>query len=66
MTWAGIVSFAGVAAAEVALLLQSGGAGVPSLRPYVHVFLAYGLAWVIILFWVWRIWRGLQRLGSSD
>ncbi len=66
MTWAAIVSFAGVTAAEFALLLQSGGAGVPSLRPYVHVFLAYGLAWVIILFWVWRIWRGLQRLGSSD
>lgn len=66
MTWAAIMSFAGVTAAEFALLLQSGGAAVPSLRPYVHVFLAYGLAWVIILFWVWRIWRGLQRLGSSD
>lgn len=66
MTWASIASSAGVAAAEFALLLQSDGAGVPSLRPYVHVFLAYGLAWVIILFWVWRIWRGLQRLGSSD
>lgn len=66
MTWASIASLAGALAAEFAALTQSGGAGVPSLRPYVHVFLAYGLAWVIILFWVWRIWRGLQRLGGSD
>lgn len=66
MTWASILSVVGVLAAEFALFTQSGGAGVPSLRPYVHVFLAYGLAWVIILFWVWRIWRGLNRLGGSD
>ena len=66
MTWASIVSFAGIGAAEFLLLGQSGGDGVPSLRPYVHVFIAYGLAWVIVLFWVWRIWRGLKGLGGSD
>ena len=66
MTWASIVSFAGIAAAELLLFGQTGAGGVPSLRPYVHVFIAYGLAWVIILFWVWRIWRGLKGLGGSD
>ena len=45
-------------------LLQS-GAGGASLRPYVHIFLAYAAAWILILFWVWRISRGLKRLGSS-
>ena len=66
MTWASILSFLAATAAEAASAAQSGQAGGASLRPYVHVFLAYGLAWVIILLWVWRIWRGLQRLGGSD
>ena len=66
MTWASTLSIVGVLAAEFALFAQSGAGGAPSLRPFVHVFLAYGLAWVIILFWVWRIWRGLKKLGSSD
>ena len=65
MTWS-ILSAVGIFAAEFTTVAQSGEAGVPSLRPYVHVFIAYGLAWVIILFWVWRIWRGLKELGGSD
>lgn len=36
-----------------------------SLRPYVHVFLAYAAAWILILVWVWRIARALKRLGPS-
>ena len=49
-------------AAPVALLAQT-EAGSGALRPYAHVFLAYGVAWLLILFWVWRIARGLKRLG---
>ncbi len=36
-------------------------AGRGALRPYVHVLIAYGVAWVLILVWVWRIARGLKR-----
>ena len=66
MIWASISSIVGILAAELFLFTQSDGTAAPSLRPYVHVFLAYGLAWAIILFWVSRIWRGLKRLESSD
>ena len=45
--------------------LEQGG-GSPSLRPYVHIFLAYAAAWILILFWVWRIWRGFRRLDSTE
>lgn len=58
-----ITAAAGAATDLVALLVQGGGS--PSLRPYVHIFLAYAAAWILILFWVWRIWRSLGRLGSS-
>ncbi len=44
----------------VLLLAQEVGRG--ALRPYLHVFAAYGLFWVLILFWVWRIARGLKQL----
>lgn len=53
------------AAATDLVALPAQGGGSPSLRPYVHIFLAYAAAWILILFWVWRIWRGLRRLGSS-
>lgn len=53
------------AAATELLALSAQGGGSPSLRPYVHIFLAYAAAWILILFWVWRIWRSLGRLGSS-
>ena len=52
-------------AVPAALLAQSTEAGRGALRPYVHVFLAYGVVWVLILFWVWRIARGLKRLGQG-
>ena len=41
------------------------GMSAPSLRPYVHIFLAYAAAWVLVLFWAWRIWRSLKRLDAS-
>jgi len=41
------------------------GEAAPSLRPYVHVFLAYGVAWLLILVWVWRIARSLRGLART-
>ncbi len=48
-------------ATPVALVAQA-EAGRGALRPYVHVLLAYGVAWILILVWVWRIARALKRL----
>lgn len=45
------------------LLAQEAGRG--ALRPYVHVLLAYGVVWLLILVWVWMIAKKLQRLGDS-
>ena len=45
------------------LLAQEAGRG--ALRPYVHVLLAYGAAWLLILVWVWMIARKLKRAGTS-
>lgn len=50
----------GVAAGAEELAFQA-EAGRGALRPYVHVFAAYGVAWALILVWVWRIARGLKR-----
>lgn len=52
-------------AADLFAAAVQGGAS-PSLRPYVHIFLAYAAAWILILIWVWRIWRSLGRLRSSS
>ncbi len=60
-------TFTDAAAAALDLLaLPAQGGGSPSLRPYVHIFLAYAAAWILILFWVWRIWRGMGRLDSTE
>ena len=50
-------------AAPAALAAQAAEAGRGALRPYVHVFLAYGLAWVILMLWVWRLAR---RVGKAE
>lgn len=42
------------------LLLQAEEAGRGALRPYLHIFVAYAIAWILILFWVWRISRKLK------
>ena len=36
------------------------------MRPYVHIFLAYGIAWILIAFWVWRISRGMRRMADRE
>lgn len=43
-------------------VLAQGTQGRGALRPYFYVFLAYGLVWVIIGFWVFLIARRLGRL----
>ena len=35
------------------------------MRPYVHVLLAYGVVWLLILVWVWMIARKLKRVADS-
>ncbi len=42
------------------------GLGAQSLRPYWHVFVAYALAWVLILGWVVSIARRLARVERED
>lgn len=61
----------GVAAALFALgtpavlsaQVADGGRG--AMRPFVHVLLAYGIAWVIVLIWVWWIARSLKRVNNG-
>ena len=48
-----------------ALAAAQDEAGRGALRPYVHVLVAYGIAWVLILVWVWRIARALKESGAS-
>ncbi len=54
-------AFLATLAAPTALLAQT-EAGRGALRPFVHVLGAYGIAWILILVWVWRIARALKRL----
>ena len=36
------------------------------MRPYVHIFLAYGIAWILIAVWVWMISRGMKRMAARE
>ena len=49
-----------LASAPIPLFAQDQGRG--ALRPFAYVFIAYGLVWVIIGFWVFLIARRLGRL----
>lgn len=49
---------------------QTGPAGAgelarQSLRPYAHVFIAYALAWLVVLGWVVSIGRRLGRVEEE-
>ena len=48
-----------------AVLAAQGEAGRGALRPFVHVLLAYAVAWIAILVWVWLIARRLRRLEDA-
>lgn len=41
----------------------SGALGAQSLRPFAHVFIAYALAWLLVIGWTWSIAR---RLGKVE
>lgn len=49
-----------------AVLAAQGEAGRGALRPFVHVLLAYAVAWIAILIWVWLIARRLRRLEDTE
>ena len=49
-----------ILSAPMPLLAQNQGRG--ALRPFAYVFIAYGLVWVIIGFWVFLIARRLGRI----
>jgi len=51
-------------AAPAALVAQVADAGRGAMRPYVHVLLAYGVVWLLILVWVWMIARQLKRVSD--
>lgn len=51
-------------AAPAALAAQVADAGRGAMRPYVHVLLAYGVVWLLILLWVWMIARRLRRVAD--
>ncbi len=48
------------------LVAQQGASGLAgqSLRPYHFVFLAYALAWILVLGWVVSIGRRISRLSD--
>ncbi len=41
----------------------SGALGAQNLRPFAHVFIAYALAWLLVIGWTWSIAR---RLGKVE
>ena len=45
------------------VLMAQDAQGRGALRPYVHIFLAYGAVWLLVGFWVWRI---ASRLGALE
>lgn len=49
-----------LASTPISLWAQEQGRG--ALRPFAYVFIAYGLVWVIIGYWVFLIARRLGRL----
>lgn len=46
------------------LLAQSGPSRAYPLRDYGHVFLAYALAWLLLMGWVVRIVRQMARVEA--
>jgi len=47
-------------------LMQGGTTGsAPSLRPYVHVFVAFGIAWALVFGWAVSIFRKLGRVEAQ-
>ncbi len=47
------------------LVAQAAEGGRGALRPFVHVLMAYGIGWIIVLLWVWWIARSLKRVSNG-
>lgn len=60
-----LVAKAEASAAQVEAASTQAEAGRGALRPYVHVLAAYGIAWVLVCAWTWRIAKGLKRVEEE-
>ena len=56
-----VAALVALLASPVAVIAQD-AQGRGALRPYIHIFVAYGLVWVLIGIWVWRIGTRLKVL----
>lgn len=65
MIWRSSIGSLWLLAAPAVVAAQAAGGGRGALRPYVHVLLAYGVVWILILFWVWWIARKLSRVNND-
>ncbi len=45
------------------LMAQGPATPAPTLRAYTHIFIAYGVAWLLVLGWVLRIASKLKQAG---
>lgn len=46
-------------------LFAQAEAGQGAVRPYIHVYVAYGIAWLLVLMWAWRISRMTKRAAAN-
>ena len=65
MMWSTPIASLWLLAAPALAAVQAAEGGRDTLRPYVHVLLAYAVVWILILFWVWWIARKLSRLNNG-
>lgn len=69
LVWCVAAIAAGVAllgsGTAVELAAQSVRTPPPTLRAYLHIFLAYAAAWVLLLLWVLRIASKLKEAGRN-
>ncbi len=62
LTFAAVLTLLVALSAPDVLSAQVTG-GADPFRPYLHVFLAYGAAWLIIGAWIFQIGRKVTQLG---
>lgn len=48
-----------------ALFAQAEAGQDAALRPYIHVYAAYGIGWLLVLLWAWRISRMTKRAAAN-
>ena len=65
MIWRSSIGLLWLLAAPAVAAAQVVNGGRGALRPFFHVFVAYGVVWIMILLWVWWIARKLSRLNNG-